>query len=73
MSAGDGERWGQTLFLEAGLVAEGVALWKARGSRGPVEVVSQRQGSGVVSPGGGDAQNGGRAADSGGRAAAKNN
>ena len=54
--------------FEAGLVAEGAPAGKERGSRGPLEGTPQRQGAGVVPPGGGDDQDCGRTADSGGGA-----
>lgn len=54
--------------FEAGLVAESIATGKERRSRGPVEGAPQREGAGVVSPGGGDTQDGRRAVDSGGGA-----
>ena len=52
-------------------MAEAVTAGKERGSRGPVEGTPQRQGAGVVSPGGGDTQNGGRAFDPRGGAVVK--
>ena len=58
---------------EAGLVAKAVAVGEERRSRGPLEVASQRQGAGFVSPVGGDAQDGGHASDSVGGADAKTN